>query len=73
MFFKCCLCKAFGNALSCYVAKAMGVPIGKIICSTNSNDIVHRTISKGDISMGKNIEVSDVLQQCTHTQSKNRL
>ena len=45
----------------------MGVPIGKIICSTNSNDIVHRTISKGDISMGQNIEVSSMLQSCTHT------
>lgn len=48
---------AFGNALSCYVAKLMGVPIGQIICATNSNDIVHRTISRGDISMGKNVEV----------------
>ena len=35
----------------------MGVPIGQIICATNSNDIVHRTISRGDISMGKNVEV----------------
>eukprot|EP01038_Epipyxis_sp_PR26KG_P006735 gene6735-9229_t len=47
---------AFGNAMSGYLAKKMGVPIGNIICATNKNDIVHRTISTGDMSMGANVQ-----------------
>jgi threonine synthase len=34
---------AFGNAVGGLVAKLMGVPIGRIVCATNSNDVVHRT------------------------------
>jgi len=47
---------AFGNACAGLIAKKMGVPIGRIICATNMNDIVHRTISQGDMSMGSNIQ-----------------
>lgn len=47
---------AFGNACAGLIAKKMGVPIGRIICATNMNDIVHRTISYGDMSMGSNIQ-----------------
>lgn len=47
---------AFGNAMGGYLAYQMGVPIEKIICATNMNDIVHRTISRGDMSMGSNVE-----------------
>ena len=32
---------AFGNAISGYVARLMGLPIGKIVAATNANDIVH--------------------------------
>ena len=46
---------AFGNAMGGYVAKLMGIPISKIICATNVNDIVHRVISRGDFSMGSNV------------------
>ena len=46
---------AFGNAMGGYLAKLMGIPISRIICATNSNDIVHRTISRGDMSMGANV------------------
>lgn len=46
---------AFGNAMGCYLAYMMGIPIKKIICATNSNDIVHRTISRGDMTMGPNV------------------
>lgn len=46
---------AFGNAMGCYLAYMMGIPIKKIICATNENDIVHRTISRGDMSMGPNV------------------
>lgn len=46
---------AFGNAMGGYLAKRMGLPIGKFVCATNANDIVHRTLSTGDMSMGKNV------------------
>ena len=42
----------------------MGLPIGKIICATNMNDIVHRTLSCGNMNMGENIEVS--VSTCTY-------
>ncbi len=32
----------FGNALACYYAQQMGVPISKIVVATNANDILHR-------------------------------
>eukprot|EP00967_Tisochrysis_lutea_P158711 scaffold325519_cov54-Tisochrysis_lutea.AAC.3 len=47
---------AFGNALSGYIAKLMGVHIGGIVCATNANDIVHRTISRGDMCIGPNVQ-----------------
>ena len=33
----------------------MGVPIGRIVCATNANDIVHRTLSAGDMRFGANV------------------
>ena len=48
---------AFGNAMGAFLAKRMGLPIGRIICATNANDIVHRTLTKGDMSMGANVQV----------------
>lgn len=49
---------AFGNAMGAYLAKLMGGFIHKIICATNLNDIVYRTISKGEMYMSDNIQVS---------------
>ncbi len=34
----------FGNALACYYAQQMGVPIAKIVVATNANDILHRCV-----------------------------
>lgn len=48
---------AFGNAMGAFLAKRMGLPIGRIICATNANDIVHRTLTTGDMSMSTNIQV----------------
>jgi threonine synthase len=47
---------AFGNALGAFVARQMGIPIGKILCATNANDIVYRTLTTGDMSMGDNVQ-----------------
>lgn len=47
---------AFGNAMGGYLAKLMGLPIGRIVCATNANDIVHRTLATGDLSMAENRE-----------------
>jgi threonine synthase len=46
---------AFGNCTGGLLAKLMGVHIGKIACATNANDVVHRTISAGDLSMAPNV------------------
>ena len=46
---------AFGNAVGGLVAKCMGLPIGRILCATNGNDVVHRTITRGDLSIAPNV------------------
>ena len=51
---------AFGNAMGGFLAKRMGLPIDRIICATNKNDIVHRTLKFGDMSMSDNIQVNGV-------------
>lgn len=51
---------AFGNAMGAYLAKLMGVPVDKIVCATNANDIVHRTIAYGDFRMEENRQVSNL-------------
>jgi threonine synthase len=37
----------FGNILAAYYAKKMGVPIGKLICASNSNNVLTDFISTG--------------------------
>lgn len=53
---------AFGNAMGAFLARRMGLPIGRIYCATNANDIVHRTLTSGDMSMGTNVQVSNALR-----------
>ena len=38
----------FGDVYAGYLTKKMGLPIDKLIVATNTNDILHRAISKGD-------------------------
>lgn len=38
----------FGDIFAGYVAKAMGLPVEKLVVATNHNDILHRTIASGD-------------------------
>ena len=40
----------FGDVFAGYAAKRMGLPIEKLVVATNTNDILHRAISKGDYS-----------------------
>ena len=37
----------FGNILAGYIAKKMGLPIGKLVCASNKNDILTDFINKG--------------------------
>lgn len=37
----------FGNILAAYYAKCMGVPIGKLICASNSNNVLTEFIKTG--------------------------
>lgn len=46
---------AFGNCMGGYLARRMGLPLGRIVCATNDNDIVHRTLQRGDMSFAENV------------------
>lgn len=37
----------FGDVLAGYVAKRMGLPVGRLMVGTNANDILHRTLAQG--------------------------
>ena len=47
---------AVGNAVGGLIARRLGAPVGRIVCATNANDIVHRTIATGDMSMRGNLQ-----------------
>jgi threonine synthase len=38
----------FGNVLAGYYAQQIGLPVEKLIVATNSNDLLHRLVSKGE-------------------------
>lgn len=37
----------FGNILACYYAKKMGLPVGKLICASNANNVLTEFIRTG--------------------------
>ncbi|MDU8942927.1 threonine synthase [Ovoidimarina sediminis] len=37
----------FGDIFAGYIAKRMGLPIGRLVIATNQNDILHRTLETG--------------------------
>ena len=37
----------FGNIFACYIAKKMGLPVGKLICASNKNNILTDFIDNG--------------------------
>lgn len=42
----------FGDIYAGYIAKSMGLPIGKLVIATNSNDILARTLQTGSYERG---------------------
>ena len=46
----------FGDIFAGFVAKRMGLPIGKLLLATNGNNILTRFINGGDYSMGKVVQ-----------------
>ncbi|HIJ94912.1 MAG TPA: threonine synthase [Desulfuromonadales bacterium] len=42
----------FGDIFAGYVAKRMGLPIGKLLLATNENNILTRFVTTGDYSLG---------------------
>ena len=38
----------FGNILACYYAKRMGLPIGRLICASNRNDVLTEFLTTGN-------------------------
>jgi threonine synthase len=43
----------FGDAFAGYAARLMGLPIGRIVVATNTNDIVARALATGDYRRGR--------------------
>uniref|UniRef100_A0A8C6WND2 Threonine synthase-like 2 n=1 Tax=Neogobius melanostomus TaxID=47308 RepID=A0A8C6WND2_9GOBI len=43
-----------GNIAAGYIVKQMGLPL-RLVAMVNSNDIIHRTVTKGDFSMAPNV------------------
>ena len=43
----------FGNVYAAHVAEIMGLPINKLYVTTNENDIMHRTLKTGDMTLKK--------------------
>lgn len=42
----------FGDIFAGSIAKAMGLPIGKLVVATNQNDILHRAFATGEYRVG---------------------
>jgi len=43
----------FGDIFAGYVAKRMGLPVGRLVIATNQNDILHRTLESGAYARGE--------------------
>lgn len=63
----------FGNILSGYIAKKMGVPIGNLIAATNENDVVARLFNTGCYKSGTAIRTSSPSMDITKASNFERL
>ena len=43
----------FGNIFACFVAKKMGLPIGKLVCASNSNNVLTEFLTVGVYSRNR--------------------
>ncbi len=48
----------FGNILAAYYAKEMGLPIGKLICASNTNKVLYDFISSGTYNRKRDFELT---------------
>ena len=48
----------FGNILAAYFAKLMGVPIGKLICASNSNNVLTDFIHTGTYDRNRKFNIT---------------
>ena len=44
----------FGNILAAYYAKQMGLPIGKLVCASNKNNVLTDFFNKGEYTLKRN-------------------
>ncbi len=65
----------FGDIFAGYIAREMGLPIGRLVAATNRNDILHRTLTTGahrregvapTMSPSMDIEVSSNFERALH-------
>jgi threonine synthase len=43
----------FGNILACYLAKRLGLPVGRLILASNKNDVLHEFVATGTYDIEK--------------------
>lgn len=48
----------FGNILAAYYARRMGVPINKLICASNSNNVLTEFINTGEYNKNRNFHTT---------------
>lgn len=48
----------FGNILAAYIAKLMGIPINKLICASNSNNILTDFFNKGEYDINREFHLT---------------
>ena len=48
----------FGNILAAYIAKLMGLPIGKLICASNSNNVLTEFLRTGTYNKNREFKVT---------------
>lgn len=44
----------FGDILAAYYAKKMGLPVGKLVCASNKNNVLTDFLKKGEYSIARN-------------------
>ena len=48
----------FGNIFACYIAKLMGLPVGKLICASNKNDVLTEFLRTGTYNRNRDFHMT---------------